>query len=57
MRRIAIGESHPFPRKAIEVRRIHDFVPVAPNVAIAEVVAQHDNDVGRAVRPARAKCD
>ena len=49
MRRIAIGESHPFPRKAIKVRRIHDFVPVATNVAIAEVIGQYDNDVGREI--------
>jgi hypothetical protein len=55
MRRIAIGKPHPFARKAVEMRRLHDFVSVTTNVAIAEVVAEDDNDVGRSVSGGRTK--
>jgi len=55
MRRIAISEPHPFAREAVKMRCLHDFVSVTTNVAIAEVVAEDDNDVGRSVSGGRTK--
>ena len=33
-------------REAVEVRRLHNLVSVTTNVAIAEIISQHDNELG-----------
>ena len=42
---IALGEARAFLGHAVEVRRLDEFLPVAADVALGEVVAQDEDDV------------
>ena len=44
-RRVEIGEPHPLGRHAIQVRRADAGMPVAAQIAVAQVVGQDENDV------------
>lgn len=47
--RMKVGEPHTFGREAVERRRI-DLGAEAADVGVAQIVTQHDHDVGRAGR-------
>ena len=52
--RVELREAHPFPRHAVEVRRPDPSLAVAPEVAVAEVVGEDENDV-RALEAGRTR--
>ena len=49
-RRMGVGESHPFLRQPIHVRRLDLRRTIAAEIAIADVVAENEDDVGRGGR-------
>ena len=46
MRGVAIGEAHAVLRDAVDVRRRDALATVHPNVGVAEVVGEEEEDVG-----------
>ena len=45
-RRVPLGESHPFPRQPVDVRRPDLRRAIAADIAVAEVVGENNDDVG-----------
>ena len=50
---VALREAHALRGQAVEVRRLDLLLAVAAEVAIAQVVGQDENDVGRSGRIGR----
>ena len=44
---MGIGEAQALARKAIEVGRLYFLRAITPEVAIANVIGQDENDVGK----------
>src|SRR5687767_12441563 len=44
-RGVELGEPHPFPRHAVEIRRADDRMSVAAQIAPAQIVREDDDDI------------
>ncbi len=44
---VVIGEAHPLGGKLIDIRRFDCLLPVAAQVAVAQIVGQNENNIGR----------
>ena len=43
--RIKIGEPHPLPRHAVEMRRANARVPITAEVAVPQVIGKYEYDI------------
>ena len=43
---VMLRELHAFRRQLVERRRMDDFLPIRPDVAVAQIVGENENNVG-----------